>query len=150
MTNFKPEKKNQALGLTRQRRLRALIIQVLYGNEFELQNFKNFKKSDLFSKRELSFFEDTFIQERVKKIQDCQEKLDEIISSLSKNWKKERMSLIDLNIMRLAVFEILFCEETPDKVALNEAIELSKTFGDDNSSNFVNGILDQVMQNKKT
>ena len=58
------------------------------------------------------------------------------------------MSLIDLNIMRLAIFEIRFCDDIPDKVALNEALELAKTYSDKDSPSFINGILDQVLTEK--
>lgn len=140
--------KNQKLKLSR-RKLRALIVQLLYGGEFSLQNLKPLSKPYFFSQKEFLALKDSFIQERLKSIREKKQKLDELISKQSENWKKERMSLIDLNIMRLAVFEILFCEEVPDKVALNEALELSKRFGDDNSSSFINGILNQILKNKK-
>ncbi len=71
-------------------------------------------------------------------------KLDEIISSYSKNWKIRRIARIELTIMRVAVYEMLYCPDIPVKVAINEAIELSKNFGDEHSRNFVNGILDAV------
>jgi len=140
--------KNQKSKLSR-RKLRALIVQLLYGAEFLPQNLKPRDKPYFFSQKEFVALKDSFIQERIKSIQEKKQKLDELISKQSENWKKERMSLIDLNIMRLAVFEILFCEEVPDKVALNEALELSKRFGDDNSSSFINGILNQILKNKK-
>ena len=147
MTSLKQELKKQNSDLSR-RELRALVIQLLYGAEFEPQNLKSLKKAYFFSKKEHISLKDSFIQDRLRSIQKNREKLDQVIMEHSENWKKERMSLIDLNIMRLAVFEILFCEDIPDKVALNEAIELSKKFGDDNSASFVNGILNQVLQNK--
>jgi len=127
--------------------LRALIIQLLYGFEFGSQNLRSLKESYFFSKKEQGFLKNSFVQERLRNIKKNKEKIDQIIMEHSKNWKKERMSLIDLNIMRLAIFEILFCKDIPSKVALNEAIELSKKFGDDNSSCFINGILNQVLQN---
>ncbi|MBC6415098.1 MAG: transcription antitermination factor NusB [Bdellovibrionales bacterium] len=130
------------------RKLRILILKVLYGNEFFCQDLNSFKKLDIISKEELIAVDDIFVKNRVKEIQKQKPTLDEWIEKKSKNWKKERMSLVDLNIMRLAIFEILFCEDVPDKVALNEAIELAKTFGDQDSPRFINGILDQVLQSK--
>ncbi|SKA83337.1 NusB antitermination factor [Paucidesulfovibrio gracilis DSM 16080] len=67
--------------------------------------------------------------------------LDEIVNRYSKHWKLERIAKVELTILRLALFEMLFTE-LPLKVAINEAIELSKEFGDGNSRNFINGILD--------
>ena len=72
------------------------------------------------------------------------EAIDKAISGHSKNWKVYRMSAVDRNTMRVAVFEILFLEEVPDKVAINEAIEIGKRFGTKDSGAFINGILDAV------
>jgi transcription antitermination protein NusB len=77
------------------------------------------------------------------------DELNEIIASYSKNWKIQRIAKIELTIMRLAVYEMLYCMDIPLKVAINEGIELAKTFGDDNSRNFVNGILDSVARDTK-
>lgn len=70
--------------------------------------------------------------------------LDERIKTYARNWEIERMAIIDRNILRLAIFELLFLEEVPPKVSINEAIELAKKFGDTDSPRFVNGILDKV------
>jgi N utilization substance protein B len=70
------------------------------------------------------------------------EELDEIIARFSKHWKVARIARIELTILRLAVYEMLYVDDVPTKVAMNEAIELAKRFGDDNSRSFVNGILD--------
>jgi len=70
--------------------------------------------------------------------------LDEIITRFSKHWKIARIARIELTILRLALFEILHLPDVPPKVAINEAVELAKRFGDENSKNFVNGILDAV------
>ncbi len=78
-----------------------------------------------------------------------EESIDSAIASHSKNWKVYRMSAVDRNAMRVAVFEILFLEEVPDKVAINEAIEIGKRFGTGDSGAFINGILDAVSMDKK-
>jgi N utilization substance protein B len=75
--------------------------------------------------------------------------LDTRIESVSENWKMYSMSVIDRNIMRIAVFEILYCSEIPPNVSINEAIELGKVFGDKDSAAFINGILDQIYQCKE-
>lgn len=72
--------------------------------------------------------------------------LDERIQSASKNWRLERMSRVDRNILRLAVAELVGSPEVPSKVVINEAVELAKTFGAEESPAFVNGILDRVAQ----
>ena len=72
------------------------------------------------------------------------EEIDAAIAVRSKNWKVYRMSAVDRNAMRVGVFEILFLEDVPDKVAINEAIEIGKRFGTKESGSFINGILDAV------
>lgn len=74
----------------------------------------------------------------------AQAQLDQAVSGFSQNWRVERMGRVELTLLRIAVYEMLFREDVPAKVAMNEAIELSKQFGDDNSRGFVNGILDAV------
>ena len=66
-----------------------------------------------------------------------------------KNWSIERIFKIDLAILRLAVYEINFMEGIPQKVAVNEAVELAKKYGNDTSSNFVNGVLREIIKDRE-
>lgn len=77
--------------------------------------------------------------------------IDALITKYVKNWEIERMAIIDRNILRLACFELIFIEEIPPKVSINEGIELAKRFGDIDSPRFINGILDKIykMESKK-
>jgi len=70
--------------------------------------------------------------------------IDSLISKYAQNWQLKRMAVIDRNILRLACCELLFLEEIPSKVSINEAVELAKKYGDVESSKFVNGILDKI------
>ncbi|MFH1645504.1 MAG: transcription antitermination factor NusB [Candidatus Omnitrophota bacterium] len=72
------------------------------------------------------------------------EEIDGIITSFAKNWQLNRMAVIDRNIMRMASYELLYMDDIPPKVSINEAVELAKKFGDVDSGKFVNGILDKV------
>ncbi len=72
--------------------------------------------------------------------------LDEMIVAASENWRLERMSIIDRNVLRIALYEMLYCHEIPPKVSINEAIDLGKTFGSPDSGKFINGILDHLLQ----
>lgn len=72
------------------------------------------------------------------------EALDEAIRAATEHWDLERMALIDLTVLRMAAFELLFREDIPPKVAINEAIELGKKFGGEDSGTFINGVLDKV------
>ena len=86
----------------------------------------------------------TFAEALVRGAQREQAVIDQLIQGASTNWKIERMARVDRNILRLAVYEILKRSDVPVKVSLNEAIELSKKYGSEDSSSFVNGILDRV------
>lgn len=73
--------------------------------------------------------------------------LDRVIVNVSHEWQLKRMAGVDRNIMRLALFEIFYCDDIPDGVSVNEAVELAKTFGGEDSSRFINGILGKIVQN---
>jgi len=73
--------------------------------------------------------------------------IDKIIADLSKDWNLERLARVDHNIMRMAIFEIMYRDDIPYRVTVNEAVELSKTFGGEDSKRFVNGILGMVVKN---
>ena len=70
--------------------------------------------------------------------------IDDKISSYATNWQLKRMAVIDRNTMRLGLYELLYSKDIPPKVAINEAVELAKKYGDIESSKFVNGILDKI------
>jgi len=72
------------------------------------------------------------------------EVIDKTISAIAKNWQLKRMAVIDRNIIRMGAYELLFIEDIPPKVSINEAVELAKRYGDVESSKFVNGILDKI------
>ena len=72
------------------------------------------------------------------------EQIDELINKYAKNWSVNRMAKVDLSILRLAICELIFIEEIPNKVSINEAIELAKLYCDDKSPKFINGILGSV------
>ena len=71
-------------------------------------------------------------------------KIDDMITKYASNWKLSRMAVIDRNVLRMAAYELLFCEDIPPKVSINEAVDLAKKFGDTESGKFVNGILDKI------
>jgi transcription antitermination factor NusB len=73
-----------------------------------------------------------------------QAKIDELITQYTEHWELDRMSVVDRNILRLAVFELGWEHDVPPKVAINEAIEIAKKFGTRESSRFINGVLDRV------
>jgi len=82
-----------------------------------------------------------FIKQRYEKVMEHLEEIDAMINEKTKGWTVERMGKVDIAIIRLAVFEIVFDEDIPTSVAINEAVELAKKFGQDASASFINGIL---------
>ena len=85
-----------------------------------------------------------FAEQLVQGVQKERAAIDGIIERTSTNWKIERMARVDRNILRLAIYELLRRPDVPVKVTLNEAVELGKKFGSEESSAFVNGILDKI------
>ncbi len=80
-------------------------------------------------------------------VENCKE-IDSLIRDVTVHWSLERMERIDKNILRVALFEILYCDEIPYKVAIDEAVELGKTYGTADSPSFINGILDSIVKKK--
>jgi N utilization substance protein B len=87
-----------------------------------------------------------FIDTIVWGVLDNQSKIDAIISPAAPEWPIDQIALIDLVVLRMGVYELLFTDEVPPKVAINEAVELSKAFGGENSSKFVNGVLGTIFR----
>ena len=125
------------------RRAREIALQVLYqldisqGDPGEVLDlyWENFRPSP--KARE-------FCQRLIEGVRRSREQIDPLIEENSENWTLKRMAAVDRNILRLATFELLYCPEIPFKATLNEAIELAKKFGSDDSSAFINGILDKI------
>ncbi|MCP3901703.1 MAG: transcription antitermination factor NusB [Desulfobacteraceae bacterium] len=87
---------------------------------------------------------ESFFMLLVKGVLDCKPELDILLDNYSKNWKLSRMSAVDKNIMRIGAFELLKCPDIPSNVTINEAVEIGKKFGANESASFINGVLDQL------
>ncbi len=125
------------------RKARAVVLQALYEVDsvgHEVEGVVN----QLLAKEGLSEENADFTRELVSGVIQNKGKIDENIQSLAPAWPLAQIPVVDRNILRLAIFEILFDNKVPVKVAINEAVELAKTFGSDNSSRFVNGVLGSV------
>jgi len=125
------------------RKARALAVQALYeidsvGHEMEAVI------SRLLAEGGLSEENNAFIRELVSKVIQNEEKIDRNIQTFAPAWPIEQIPVVDRNILRLAIFEILFDNRVSVKVAINEAVELAKKFGGDNSPKFVNGVLGSI------
>lgn len=85
-----------------------------------------------------------YLKELVAGVGSHLEELDALIVRYSEHWRLERMTVVDRNLLRLAIYELLYQPEIPPKVVINEAVEMAKRYGSEASGAFVNGILDQV------
>jgi N utilization substance protein B len=85
-----------------------------------------------------------FADKIVLGVSDKLKEIDSLITKHATNWQLDRMAVIDRNVLRLATFELLFMEEIPPKVSINEAIDIAKKFGGNDSGKFVNGVLDKI------
>jgi len=128
----------------KRRRSRELAIKVLFHLEFSKKddpgvafdlicnNFGTSKDIEIFSK------------ELVLGVCDHTKELDSSISKASQNWRLERIARVDHSILRLAAYEILYRDDIPPKVSINEAVDVGKKFGTEESGAFINGILDKI------
>ena len=123
------------------RRGRELALQALYQFEVSGESVGALK----------AFFEQTDAGERAKAfanellagVRERQEQIDQLIAGASEHWRFERLSRVDLNVLRIASYELL-AHNAPTNVVLDEAIEIARRFGTEESATFVNGILDQI------
>ncbi len=125
------------------RKARELAIQALYEVDAAEHSVEE-ALTHLLAEEKLPEENASFTRELVRGVIQNKEKIDENIQSFAPAWPIEQIPAVDRNILRLAIFEILLDNKVPVKVAINEAVELAKTFGSDSSSRFVNGVLGSV------
>jgi N utilization substance protein B len=130
------------------RKAREIALQILYGldaQKIELDEaislfWSNYEETNETVSEEVKMFAD----ELVIGTWTNRNEIDKLISGNSSNWTLGRMSRVDKSILRMAVYELLFCPDIPPKVTLNEAIDLGKIYGAENSGSFINGILNAL------
>ena len=127
----------------KRRKTRALVLQALYEIDSAGHPVESVLKH-LLEYEQLPEENAEFAHHLVNGVIEHLEAIDEQIRTYAPAWPVEQIPIIDRNILRLAIFEILIDNKVPVKVAINEAIELAKTFGADSSSKFVNGVLGSV------
>lgn len=126
---------------------RIIALQSLYEYEFRTQCHDETVSLDEVLNRNLERYADTvddteFVKRIAKGVVDGQTELDDIIRPIAPEWPIEQIARIDRSVLRMAIFELKNLGDiVPPKVAINEAVELAKAFGSDNSSKFVNGVL---------
>ncbi len=97
---------------------------------------------------DLEFVIRDFTKELVQGVDENRRKIDELITTYSQGWDMDRMPVIDRNILRLAIYEILWSKDVPPAVAIDEAIELAQTLSTDDSSKYINGVLSKIIEIK--
>lgn len=125
------------------RKARALALQALY----EIDSTGHQPEAvlgNLLAEAGLSPENGDFVRELVNGVLQNKERIDDNLHKFAPAWPVEQIAVIDRNILRLAISEILFDNKVPVKVSINEAVELAKNFGGDNSARFVNGVLGSV------
>lgn len=129
--------------MARRSRAREVVLQILYQDDMQSQVDPT--EADLFLQRRLRDGElVTFARSLLAGVRRNRPELDALLSRTAENWSLQRMAVTDRNLLRLGAFEILYTE-TPDAVAINEAVELAKRYGTRQSAQFVNGILDRFV-----
>jgi len=126
------------------RRSRVFALQFLFAGD--LNAWDNFEEEmETFSRR-FNLTPETFPHffTLVRGIRDKQTEIMALLAAHSQHWKISRMSGVDRNIMKIATYEMMYCHDVPFKVAINEAIELGKQYGSDDSGAFINGVLDGI------
>lgn len=126
------------------REIREQIFQILFRIDF-YQEAEFLEQLDEYAKeQEASEADAAYMQDKIRAVAEKVTEIDEMINAVTKGWKTGRMGKVDLTLLRLAVYEIKFEEEIPTGVAINEAVELAKKYGTDDSFSFINGILAKI------
>lgn len=137
---------------SRRRRSREIALQVLYA--MEMSDTPPQEAMELFyglfdSEEDLPFDIPMdvrpFAEKLIMGVELHQNEIDRLITASSQHWRLYRMPVVDRNILRIALFEMLHCPDIPPKVSINEAVELGKIFGSEDSGAFINGILDHIL-----
>lgn len=130
---------------------RIVALQTLYEQDFRVEcHDQSFVLDDVLS-RNIERYSDTiddieFIEKLVHELNKRQDQIDNIIRPVAPEWPIEQIARIDRVILRMGVYELVYDDKVPPKVVINEAVELAKAFGGENSSKFINGVLGTVLR----
>ena len=127
------------------RRARATVLQVLYELDFMDEHQAIPALEARFEERPLPDAAEKFARTLASGVQTYRTYLDSVISNLAPEWPLDQIAAVDRNVLRMAVYELMFEPDIPPKVAINEAVELAKMFGSESSPRFVNGVLGSLV-----
>ncbi len=134
---------------------RIIALQTLYEQDFRRDvGDKKFNLAKAL-KRNIDRYKETvddrkFIEALVKGVTAKQDEIDAVIVPVAPEWPIDQIARMDRSVLRMGAYELLYSDAVPPKVAINEAVELAKAFGGDNSSKFINGVLGTILRNKET
>ena len=133
------------------REQREQIFKLLFRVEFNLpEDMPEQLKLFLEDEETVTYEKDAvYISDKFQKIQVKIQEIDNIINTNTEGWDTTRMGKVELTVLRLGVYELLYDEDIPDSVAINEAVEIAKTYGQENSGGFVNAILAKIAKHGK-
>ena len=135
----------QAQSFTTRRKARVVALQTLY--EIDSVGHDPLRVLDrLMDESGLPASAREFARDLVDGVVENREELDRIITEYAPSWPISQIAEVDRNVLRLAIYELMFSREAPPKAAINEAVELARAFGSESSRKFVNGVLGSVMQ----
>ena len=134
----------------KRKRSREIAMELLFSMEISKNSYEQTIESFIENyEMDLKTIDLEYIKKVMKSVTDYKEEIDEIIKNSLINWTIERVSKVNLVIVRVAIAEMLYIDDVPEVVAINEAIELTKKYSDDKSVSFVNGALDKAFKNIK-
>ncbi len=129
------------------RRARIIILQTLFEADLSEHAFLLCLRRNL-DEGTLSETNQTFCERVTMGVSEHLPEIDSIIQDAAPEWPVEQLAVIDRNILRLAIYEMIYDDETPPKVVINEAVELAKRYGSKSSRRFVNGVLGTVLERR--
>ena len=131
------------------KKARDNAFKCVYELEFgKNENIDNILRN-CYEENNVSQTEKEYVEKVVRGVKDKLEEIDSIILNNLKNWSIDRIAKIDLAILRVAIYEIKYMDDIPEKVSANEAVELAKTYGNNDSKSFVNGLIAKVIESKE-
>lgn len=131
------------LEMRKRRKARELALEALYRTEITNDEYESIL-ADIFARTHSLKEIVNFTRELVSRTIKEQKVIDEIISKTVENWEIDRIAVIDKNILRMAICELLYFTDVPFKVSINEAVELAKKYSTSESGRFINGVVDRV------
>jgi N utilization substance protein B len=124
-------------------RARELVLFALYQSEFLPVSLEDvLEEEDPGDQRD-------YIAGAFRGVNDRRDEIDRLIGERTVGWRFERLALLDRNILRIGVYELLFCDDVPAEVAMDEAVELAKKYGTEQAQSFINGILDRIWRDER-